>query len=261
MNFPSHTFRDAGASVVVTLDARSSTGQVQVQVTGDSLTVVAHRDAKRVVLFDLQQLYSTVDASAVDWEDKDGQITVKLEKLDPSLEWPQLEATKREADQRSEGNPLEDREQVKALLSAAQSGDVEAFKAAGQLFPAGQLDGIKDANGRNALHFAAASSNADICSFLAREQGFSLDATDESGEHAPFSWCQRHMMTCGSPGCRCEELSRGCRRDSPGSSRWGGWSELHAGLARGWSKPHALRAWCTTAPAPCCIIRRDAGCT
>ena len=132
----------------------------------------------------MPQLYSTVDASAVDWEDEDGQITVRLTKLDPSLRWPQLEVAERGVEQRMAESPLQDREQVKALLSAAQCGDVEAFKAAGRLFPAGQLDAIKDANGRTALHFAAASSNAELCQYLAREEGFPLDATDESGVHA-----------------------------------------------------------------------------
>ena len=179
----SYQFTDAGASVVVKLDARSS-GQVQVQASGDSLKVAGHREAEHVVLLNVPQLYSTVDASAVDWEEKDGQITVRMTKLDPSLQWPQLEVAERGLEQRSEENPLEDREQVKALLSAAQSGDVEAFKAAGGLFPAGQLDAIKDANGRNALHFAAASSNAELCNYLAREEGFPLDTTDESGMHA-----------------------------------------------------------------------------
>ena len=181
-----HNFKDAGSTVVVTVDACSTDHDVQVQVTGDSLTVSAQRDGKPVVLLSVPQLYSTIDASSLDWEDVDRQVVVKLSKLDPSLRWPQLEANKQEAAHKSKENPLEDREHVKALLSAAQCGDVEAFKAAGRLFTAGQLDAVKDAHGRNALHFAAASSKAVLCSYLAQEESFDLDVTDESGTHAPM---------------------------------------------------------------------------
>ena len=192
MKEPSYSFKDAGPSVIVIACNSSKSKDVQVQVTGDALTVFAHRDAERVVLLSVPQLYSTIDASALDWEDRDGQITIKLNKLDPSLQWPQLEAPERQAESNAEDNPVDDREKVKAVLSAAQSGDIEAFKAAGRHFPAG-LDAIKDANGRNALHFAAAASNADMCNFLAREEGFSLDATDESGMRAPLTVPIAHL--------------------------------------------------------------------
>ncbi|CAL8467241.1 g6777 [Coccomyxa elongata] len=63
-----------------------------------------------------------------------------------------------------------------------RAGDIEAFRGAAHRFDASDLTGVKDANGRNALHFSASHGRTDFVGYLVSEQHFEVDATDDSGE-------------------------------------------------------------------------------
>lgn len=181
------SFEDGGTEVVVTLDVPSvKAAAFDVQISGDSLTVEVTESDKKTDLLRITQLYSTIDAASSEWKlsPSKNSLTVRLKKLDPDSTWPQLEAksSTKEAPI-SHGDPLEARKAVEALLSAARAGDVEAFKGAAQRFDGSDLSGVKDANGRNALHFSASHGQTDFVNLLVSEEHFEVDASDDSG------WC------------------------------------------------------------------------
>ncbi len=181
------TFEDNGIDVLVTLNVSSiKAAAFDVQISGDSLSVQFKENDKNTDLLRIIQLYSTVDAASSHWDlspSKDS-LTVRLKKLDPGSTWPQLEAKTATNDSTtSHGDPLEARRAVEALLSAARAGDVEAFRGAAHRFDGSDLSGVKDANGRNALHFSASHGRTDFVGYLVSEQHFEVDATDDSG------WC------------------------------------------------------------------------
>ena len=130
------TFTDHGNSAIVELDLRKkfSSTDLRVDTTADTLTVTCNSD--KSPLFKPSQLYGTVQASATSWLlQEDGTLQVTLKKLPPYEPWPALEAGAQEAAQSSAkpspGDALEARKSVKALLEAAQNGDVEMLKVHG----------------------------------------------------------------------------------------------------------------------------------
>ena len=184
----SSTFHDNGEFARVLVNVHDlKHGTFDVQSTGDSVALVWHGEASEpVVRWSVQQLHGTIDASATSWRiTENQQIEVLLKKLDPSAAWPQLEASQEPDSRPAPENPLVERENVKALLTAAQSGDLEGFRAAAEKFSAGDLSGVRDGNGRNALHFAAAAGNADLCQRLIEEWAFDVEAVDDSGMDSP----------------------------------------------------------------------------
>ncbi len=167
-------------------------GTFDVKSTGDSVAIVWRGEGgEPTVIWSIQQLYGTIDASATTWEATESQqIKVQLKKLDASAAWPQLEASQEPDSRPAPENPLEERENVKALLTCAQSGDLQGFKAAAEKFSTGDLSGVRDGNGRNALHFAAAAGNAALCQRLVEQWSFDADAVDDSGMQLPRQTCQ-----------------------------------------------------------------------
>lgn len=127
------TFTDQGQTVLVELDLRVkfSSADLQVDTTADTLTVTC--TSHKSPLFKTAQLYGTVQASATSWLlQEDGALQVTLTKLPPYELWPALEAGAQAAAQSSAkpspADALEARKNVKALLEAAQNGDVEMLK-------------------------------------------------------------------------------------------------------------------------------------
>lgn len=179
------TFEDRADEVLVTTDVPEEPGaSFDVQIGGDFLFVRSQLDGKDTSLLNVKQLYSTVDVTASSWElsSSKERLTVRLKKLDPATVWPQLEAESGviKPDDLS-GDPLEARKAVQALLSAARAGDVEAFKGAAQRFDGSDLSSVKDANGRNALHFSASSGKTDFVQYLVAKETFEVDTADDSG--------------------------------------------------------------------------------
>ena len=151
--------------------------------TGDSVRVFSP-DQHKETLFQISQLYSTIDADRSRIEHlPDGSGVLQLAKLVPGEPWPQ--ATASGASSASDGdrqNPLVERQAVEQLLRAAQDGDAEAFSSAAQHFGDSDLSSVKDGNERNALHFAAASGQTEFCRYLLTERGFESDSQDSAGK-------------------------------------------------------------------------------
>ncbi len=177
-------FKDCGDEVVVTVDVSSEEADsFDVQIGGDSLSVRSKPGDPGTVILKITQLYSTVDAAASDWKLADkSSLTVRLKKLDHALVWPQLEAeSPEEKPDAAPGDPLEARRAVEALLRAAREGDAEGFRGAAQRFDGSDLSCVKDANGHNALHFAASEGQTEFVRYLITEEHFKVDTADDSG--------------------------------------------------------------------------------
>ena len=179
-------------------------GTFAVQSTGDSITVELRsvQSSEPVVIWTIPQLYGTIDAASTRWSvsKNNKQMTVRLKKLDTSAAWPQLapfsqdSAAEEELAHPATENPLEERQHVRALLTAAQTGDLEGFEAAAGRFSAGDLSSVRDGNGRNALHFAAAGGHATLCHSLINCWGVNVDAYDEAGKIMDTCMLQCHCL-------------------------------------------------------------------
>ncbi|CAK0782712.1 hypothetical protein CVIRNUC_005907 [Coccomyxa viridis] len=165
--------------------------------TGNSVRV-SNPDQHKETLFQILQLYSTIDADRSRIEHlPDGSGVLQLRKLVPGEPWPQ--ATASDASSASDGhrqNPLVERQAVEQLLRAAQDGDAEAFSSAAQHFGDSDLSSVKDGNERNALHFAAASGQTEFCRYLLTERGFESDSQDSAGETALAFAAGAGDLTC-----------------------------------------------------------------
>lgn len=178
------SFEDRGSEVFIKLKV-SSDDLGDVQITGDSLLVRKKGTAGDDFLMRIQQLYSTVDAekSGIDTKTSTENATViHLQKLAAETSWPHVEAATETPQQPDSfpDDPLQARLAVGNLLLAAQEGDIGAFKAASQPFEAKELGSVKDANGRTALHFAAARGHTDLVNYLISEEHIPVDAADEA---------------------------------------------------------------------------------
>ena len=181
----SYEFRDHGRTVKVQLPVHARASDLDIRSTGDSLTIVdnsAFRTLLKVV-----QLYSTVDATATDWRVADGTLTVTLTKLEPAIQWAALDtqaAALREqaVSEAQTSRALQERDRVKALLTAAQSGSLPDVQAAAGHFAGQQLGEIKDASAKNALHFSAQLGHTQVCHYLLTEQQVDVNLQDEAGQ-------------------------------------------------------------------------------
>ncbi len=125
-------FEDQGSLALLELavpDTQDS-ATVRVETTADTVTV--SQASQNTPLFKSSQLYGTVDASSTSWAlQKDGTLRITLKKLPPYETWPTLETTAGAQPSETQPSPtdaLEARKNVKALLEAAQSGDVDMLK-------------------------------------------------------------------------------------------------------------------------------------
>ncbi|KAK9862761.1 hypothetical protein WJX84_006149 [Apatococcus fuscideae] len=182
-----HAFQDHGSTVSVQLDLGSdlSRADIQVETTADTLAIARSSPAAgSTTILKTSQLYGTVDASATKWTlQQGGKLEVTLKKLPPHEPWPTLETGKAEEskEQPSPGDALEARKNVKALLEAAQNGDVAMLKGAALRFPGQPVGDIKDANGRTALHFAAQLGQLDACKHLLAKMQMATGCQDSKG--------------------------------------------------------------------------------
>lgn len=127
------TFKDQASTALIQLDLgeRFSSADLRVDTTADTLTISC--TSQKSPLFKTAQLCGTVQASATSWLlQENGTLQVTLKKLPPYEPWPALEAGAQEAAESnakpSPGDALEARKNVKALLEAAQNGDVDMLK-------------------------------------------------------------------------------------------------------------------------------------
>ncbi len=211
-----YEFNDCGSTVRISLEVSGSALDIDVQSTGDSLKVVDKRTSR--TLLNVLQLFSTVDASATRssmscdqtcWLAKalqfslsDGNLMITLTKLETNLPWPSLEAQTDVLTNQSEAvsetqtsRALEERENVKALLIAAQSGRVSDLQAAAQHFKGQHLGDIKDGTGKNALHFAAQLGQTDVCQYLLAEHQVNANTQDEAGVWAWLLTRPAHILS------------------------------------------------------------------
>ncbi|KAK9833842.1 hypothetical protein WJX74_007548 [Apatococcus lobatus] len=181
------SFKDQGSAVLAELDLGKdlSSADIRVETTADTLTVT--RTSSSSPLFKTPQLYGTVQASATSWSlQDDGTLQITLKKLPPFEPWPALEtsapdATESSKKQPSAGDALEARKNVKALLEAAQNGNVEMLKGAALRFPGQPVGDVKDANGCTALHFAAQLGHFEACQHLLAEMQVPVNCQDGKG--------------------------------------------------------------------------------
>ena len=203
-----YSFRDLGSRIKVQLQVAPAlaNSDVYVDVTADSLRATDRNSS--AVLLSVTQLYSTVEAGSLEHEVAEGQLTMTLQKLDQSLSWPTLEAPNMpHADETQEteagdqtSRAMQEREKVKALLTAAQSGSMADLQKAAAAFGQDSLAEVKDGTGKNCLHFAAQLGNSDVCHYLLTELGFDPNEQEEAGKHPFCLQCiQRHIQcyTCG----------------------------------------------------------------
>ena len=191
-----YSFRDLSSQVEVQLEVASTcnTSDILVQATADSLRFTDRTTS--AVLLNIFQLYSTIAANSTNHTVSHGQLTITLEKLDSSLSWPALEAhsqppTSRQPDRDSgeqTSQALAERDKVKALLTAAQSGSVAEVQAAAEQFHGSSLAEVKDGTGKNSLHFAAQLGQTDVCHYLLTEQDFDPNQQEEAG--------MSHILSC-----------------------------------------------------------------
>lgn len=184
-----HHFTDAGSSVTVLLNVDGNASDFDIQSTGDSLRVVDNRNSQ--TLLNILQLFSTVEAGITQSSVADGRLVLTLTKMDADLHWPALEAQSEVLADHSQAvseaqtsRALQEREKVKALLTAAQSGSVPDLQNAASHFSGQQLGDIKDGTGKNALHFAAQLGQTDVCQHLLIEHHLDPNIQDEAGETA-----------------------------------------------------------------------------
>ena len=126
-------FKDQGSAVLAEVDLGKdhSSADIRVDTTADTLKVTCTSSSS--ILFRTPQLHGTIQASATSWSFQDeGTLQVTLKKLPPYEPWPALESGAPDAESStkkpSAGDALEARSNVKALLEAAQNGDVEMLK-------------------------------------------------------------------------------------------------------------------------------------
>ncbi|KMZ60416.1 hypothetical protein ZOSMA_5G02840 [Zostera marina] len=80
------------------------------------------------------------------------------------------------------------REKVMAFLNAARTGNISQLKKFGLLLDEEKnglektASDVKDANKRNALHFAAREGKVEMCRYLLEELKFDVEVRDEDGE-------------------------------------------------------------------------------
>lgn len=184
-----YEFVDVGSTVRVHLNVDGTASCFDIKSTGDSLSVTDRRNSH--TLLNVFQLYSTVDASATTYTVSNGNLVVTLTKLETTMRWPALEAQSEVlADQlqttseAQTSRALQEREKVKALLTAAQSDNVSEVQAAAAHFGEQHLGDIKDGTGKNALHFAAQLGQTDNCRYLLTECQLNPNMQDEAGMQA-----------------------------------------------------------------------------
>ena len=183
----SYDFQDNGRTVQIRLTVHCNLSDLDVRSTGDCLTVTDKSAARP--LLKVFQLFSTVDARATDWTVAEDTLTVTLTKLEPAIRWTALETQPNVLPQQAVSEPqtsevLQERDKVKALLTASQIGNVLDLKAAAEHFTGQQLGDIKDGTGKNALHFAAQLGQADACHYLLTEQQLDPNIQDEAGSYS-----------------------------------------------------------------------------
>eukprot|EP00850_Spirogloea_muscicola_P009422 SM000053S17379 [mRNA] locus=s53:55947:59955:+ [translate_table: standard] len=176
---------------------------VDVDTTATSLQVRLRGEP----LLDAGPLYEAVRPGRTTWYLDDGgrSLVVTLQKAAPARRWPAL--TDREAlDLRFPPSPpaqappakaggdidggaaVAERAKVDSLLRAAQDGSLQAFKDAVQALCSEGDDvvetmiGVKDANGRTALHFAAGQGRMEILEHLLDELRTPADIPDAEGD-------------------------------------------------------------------------------
>jgi len=180
-------FTDAGSSVSVLLNVDGNASDFDIRSTGDSLRVIDHRNSQ--TLLNILQLYSTIEASTTQSKVADGRLILTLTKLDADVRWPALEAQSEVLADHSQAvseaqtsRALQEREKVKALLTAAQSGSVPDLQKAASHFGGQHLGDIKDGTGKNALHFAAQLGQTEVCQYLLTEHQLDPNIQDEAGK-------------------------------------------------------------------------------
>lgn len=184
------SFRDLGSRIEVQLQVASAlaSSDVCVHATADSLRATDRKSS--AVLLHVTQLYSTIAAAAAEHKVSDGRLTITLQKLDQTLNWPHLEAQNEEhangTQESASGNQtsqaMQERDKVKALLTAAQSGSVADVQKAAEQFGTDSLAEVKDGTGKNCLHFAAQLGNIEVCQYLLTELHFDANEPEEAGK-------------------------------------------------------------------------------
>ena len=225
----SYDFRDRGSTVQIQLTVHSEASHLDVRSTGDSLTIIDNSASR--TLLKVVQLYSTVDARQTDWEVAHTTLTVTLTKLEPAIQWTALETQpgvlpQQAVSEAQTSRALQERDRVKALLTAAQSGSVSDIQATAEHFTGQHLGDIKDGTGKNALHFAAQLGQTDVCHYLLTEQQVDPDTQDEAGSYnMPWRQANSGCLLMTAPDCNKPTLLTVCtialtsqRLMSPGSS-------------------------------------------
>ncbi|GMH37281.1 hypothetical protein BSKO_05154 [Bryopsis sp. KO-2023] len=73
------------------------------------------------------------------------------------------------------------RENVRAVMEAAQSGDVDMLRGAALQFEDSDVREVRDGNGRTALHFAAQFGHRALCLAAIKEFGLDVNSEDTDG--------------------------------------------------------------------------------
>ena len=182
----SYEFTDRGRTVQIQLTVHGHPSDLDVRSSGDSLKII-DKSASRTLLR-IVQFFSTVDARQTDWNVANGTLTVTLTKLEPAIHWTALETQpdvlpQQAVSEAETSRALQERDRVKALLTAAQSGSVSDIQAAAEHFTGQHLGDIKDGTGKTALHFAAQLGQTDVCHYLLTEQQVDPNSQDEAGTY------------------------------------------------------------------------------
>lgn len=204
-----YKFRDLGSRVEVRLQVASdlASSDIHMQATADSLRITEQKSS--AVLLNVTQLYSTIAAAATEHTAANGNLTVTLQKLDQKLSWPAFEVQSKahangteDADSGNQtSRAMQEREKVKALLTAAQSGSVADVQQAAKQFGQDSLAEVKDGTGKNCLHFAAQTGQTDVCHYLLIELHFDPDEQEEAGACFSLQKLQpvlHHVTNAGS---------------------------------------------------------------
>lgn len=184
-----NSFTDYGDSVEVVIPMPEGATEEEVRVSGGADYLNVHLTNRRQALLRVSQLNSTVDPGATAAHVDNNQLHIRLHKLDNQHVWPALEAVDAPPETLSRGNEtlapdsaLQERDRVRQLLQAAQSGDTAAFQAVAGQFGEGGVRAVRDGNGRTALHFAAQVGNQDLCLNLISTHNVSIDCQDDHGD-------------------------------------------------------------------------------
>ena len=177
------TFEDQGARVAIRVPLDGGEAVVP-ECTGTFLALRLATTGKTV--FCVPQLFGTVLADRTTVEQDGKMAVVWLTKTTPSERWPQMELPDMEGPEtevEGAGEALSVRERVKRLLTAARIGNVEELGLARIAFEAdgSNLADVKDANSRNALHFAAAAGEVETCKYLVEQCRIRVDDADDEG--------------------------------------------------------------------------------